>query len=109
MPYAGQLQQEFADAGVQIIALNAKERGRGDPRAYVESLGFPTVAIADADAIAARYGVEYIPGLMVVDGDGMLVYQRGCTVARAGCLRRVLTGPRSRPCSGPRLAIRLLP
>ena len=58
-----------------LLALH----GRGDPRAYVESLGFPTVAIANADDIAARYGVEFIPGLMVVDGQGVLIYQRGWT------------------------------
>ena len=69
---------------MQIITFNAKERGRGDPVAYIESLGFPTLSIANADPIADRYGVQYIPGLMVVDGEGTVVYRRGWTDLPAG-------------------------
>lgn len=84
MPYAGDIQRDYAEHGVQIITFNAKERGRGDPAAYIKNLGFPTVSIAAADAIAADYGVDYIPGLMVVDGKGDFVYQRGWTELPAG-------------------------
>ncbi len=84
MPYTREIQKDYADRGVQIITFNAKERGRGDPRAYIESLDFPMVAVADADTIAAAYGVEYIPGLMVVDGQGAVVYRRGWTELPAG-------------------------
>ena len=84
MPYAEQIQTEYAAEGVQIVALNAKERGKGDPRAYVGQLGFPLIAVADADAIAEAYGVEFIPGLMVVSGDGVIAYRRGWTDLPAG-------------------------
>ena len=50
MPYAGQIQSDYVDQGVQIVTFNAKERGRGDPKAYVQELSFPLVAIGDADA-----------------------------------------------------------
>ena len=84
MPYAGQIQAEYADKGVQIITFNAKERGEGDPKAYVSSLQFPLVAIADADSIAEDYDVKFIPGLMVVNGEGMITYRRGWTDLPAG-------------------------
>ncbi|MEO0436555.1 MAG: TlpA disulfide reductase family protein [Pseudomonadota bacterium] len=84
MPYTQDIQQDYTAEGVQILTFNAKERGRGDPRAYIESLGFPMVPVADADEIASLYGVEYIPGLMVVDGTGQIVYQRGWTDLPAG-------------------------
>lgn len=84
MPYAKQLQQEFAEQGVQIVTLNAKERGRGDPAAYVRGLDMPMVAIAAADEIAEQYGVAFIPGLMVVDGTGTVVYRRRSTNLPAG-------------------------
>ena len=84
MPYTEGIQQDYNDEGVQILTFNAKERGRGDPRAYIESLGFPMVPVADADEIASLYGVEFIPGLMVVDGSGQIVYQRGWTDLPAG-------------------------
>jgi len=84
MPYAKAIQADFAEAGVQILTFNAKERGKGDPLKYAESLDFPMVAIADADAIAERYTVKFIPGLMVVDGSGKIVYRRGWTELPAG-------------------------
>ena len=84
MPYAEQIQADYVDSNVQIITFNAKERGRGDPKAYVESLDFPMLAIAEADQIAEDYGVKFIPGLMVVDGSGEVVYRRGWTDLPAG-------------------------
>lgn len=84
MPYAGQIQAEFAEYDVQIITFNAKERGEGDPKAYVDSLQFPLTAIADADSIAESYDVKFIPGLMVVNGEGMVTYRRGWTDLPAG-------------------------
>ncbi|MEH6586263.1 MAG: TlpA disulfide reductase family protein [Halioglobus sp.] len=84
MPYAGQIQAEFAEHDVQIITFNAKERGEGDPKAYVDSLQFPLTAIADADSIAESYDVKFIPGLMVVNGEGMVTYRRGWTDLPAG-------------------------
>jgi thiol-disulfide isomerase/thioredoxin len=84
MPYAGQIQADYEEYGVQIVTFNTKERGKGDPLAYVQSLGFPLVAVADADEIAASYGVEFIPGLMVVDGNGDFRYLRGWTDLPAG-------------------------
>lgn len=84
MPYSKRIQADYAAEGVQIITFNAKERGHGDPLAYVNSLDFPMLAIADADAIAESYTVEFIPGLMVVNGEGKIVYRRGWTDLPAG-------------------------
>ena len=84
MPYAGQIQAEYAEQGVQILIFNAKERGEGDPKAYANSLQFPLIAIADADKIAENYDVKFIPGLMVVDGEGMITFRRGWTDLPAG-------------------------
>ena len=84
MPFAKGIQADYGDSGVKIVTFNAKERGAGDPKAYVESLGFPMVAIADADDIAEAYGIKFIPGLLVVDGDGVIAYRRGWTDLPAG-------------------------
>ncbi len=84
MPFAAGIHADYGDRGVKIVTFNAKERGAGDPKAYVQSLGFPMVAVADADAIAEDYDVKFIPGLMVVDGNGMVAYRRGWTDLPAG-------------------------
>lgn len=84
MPRAAEIQAEYAEAGVQIVSLNHKERGYGDAAAYAKSLGFPMVAIADADAIGDAWGIDFIPGLLVVNGDGEVVYRRRSTNMPAG-------------------------
>ena len=84
MPFAKTIQADYADQGVKIVTFNAKERGAGDPKAYVQSLGFPMVAIAEADGIAEDYDVKFIPGLMVVDANGIVTYRRGWTDLPAG-------------------------
>jgi thiol-disulfide isomerase/thioredoxin len=84
MPYLEAIEKDYAEHGVKIVTINAKEDGRGDPRAYVEALGFRPIAVADGDAIAKAYGVEYIPGLMLVGGDGVVAYRRPWTDLPAG-------------------------
>jgi thiol-disulfide isomerase/thioredoxin len=84
MPYLRKIEADYAAQGVKIVAINAKERGAGDPKAYVAGLGFTPIAVAAGDAIAAAYGVEYIPGLFIVDGKGMVAYRRPWTDLPAG-------------------------
>lgn len=84
MPYVKQIQADYEKHGIKIISFNALERGMGDPKAYVEDLDFPFVAIADADGIAESYSVRYIPGLLISDGEGMIVYRRKSTDLPAG-------------------------
>jgi thiol-disulfide isomerase/thioredoxin len=84
MPYLKDIQADYAAAGVKIVAINAKEDGEGDPKAYVQGLGFSPIAIANGDAIARDYAVEYIPGLIIVDGAGTVAYRRPWSDLPAG-------------------------
>jgi len=84
MPYLKGIATDYAAHGVKVVAINAKEDGRGDPRAYVRGLGFSPIAVANGDSIAAAYGVQYIPGLMIVDGKGTVAYRRPWTDLPAG-------------------------
>ena len=79
MPYLEDIQNDYSAEGVQIVAINAKERGVGDPVAYLDSLGFPVLGILEGDEIAETYGIQYIPGLMIVDGRGVVSYRRAST------------------------------
>jgi hypothetical protein len=79
MPYLESIQSDYAADGVRIVAINSLERGVGDPVAYLKGLGFPVVGILDGDAIATAYDVQFIPGLMVVDGSGVVSYRRAST------------------------------
>ena len=84
MPYLKQIQADYAADGVKVVTINAKEDGRGDPHAYVNGLGFTPIAVADGDEIAQAYGIKYIPGLLIVDGKGMVAYRRPWTDLPAG-------------------------
>ncbi len=79
MPYLGEIQKDFGADKINILAINAKERGEGDPKAYVEELGYPVIGVADGDAIAESYSVRFIPGLMIVDGKGNIAWKRAST------------------------------
>jgi thiol-disulfide isomerase/thioredoxin len=87
MPYLKDIAADYAQHDVKVVAINAKEDGRaggGDPGAYVRQLGFSPIAVANGDSIAAAYGVQYIPGLLIVDGKGTVAYRRPWTDLPAG-------------------------
>jgi thiol-disulfide isomerase/thioredoxin len=84
MPYLKNIQADYARHGVKVVVINAKEDGRGDPAAYVQGLGFTPIAIAEGDEIAKAYGIQYIPGLLIVDGKGAVAYRRPWTDLPAG-------------------------
>jgi thiol-disulfide isomerase/thioredoxin len=79
MPYLGQIQEDYGEDKINILAINAMERNAGDPAAYVEMLGFPVIGVAEGDGIAEKYLVKFIPGLMIVDGDDNIAWKRAST------------------------------
>jgi thiol-disulfide isomerase/thioredoxin len=78
MPYLKRIHEDYGSEHILIVAVNAKDKD-GDKDAYVDALGFPVVAIRDGDEIAVENGVRFIPGLMVVDGNGTVSYRRRST------------------------------
>ena len=86
MPYLKNIEADYAKQGVKVIAIDVKEDGRGDPRAYVKGLGFTPVAIVESDGneIMKAYGIRYIPGLLIVDGKGDVAYRRPWSDLPAG-------------------------
>ena len=79
MAYLEDIQTDYAADDVKIVAINAKERGIGDPVAYLNSLDFPILGVLEGDEIAGAYDIQFIPGLMVVDGNGVVSYRRAST------------------------------
>jgi thiol-disulfide isomerase/thioredoxin len=86
MPYLKNIAADYAQHGVKVVAIDVKEDGHADPKAYVAALGFSPVAIAstDGDRIIQAYGIRYIPGLFIVDGQGQVTYKRPWTDLPAG-------------------------
>lgn len=84
MPRLSEISADYRQHGLEIIAINAKERGHGDPAVYVEEAGYDFWTVADGDELADRFDVKYLPGLFVVSGDGEIAYRRGWTELPAG-------------------------
>jgi cytochrome c biogenesis protein CcmG/thiol:disulfide interchange protein DsbE len=84
MPNLGNIQKDYGEEKINVIVINAKERGHGDPAAYVDKLDFKVIGVAEGDAIADAYSVRFIPGLMIVDSNGILAWERASTELPAG-------------------------
>ena len=84
MPYLGEIQRDYGAGKINVLAIDVFEDGEIDPAAYVEALGFPIIAVANGDAIAEAYSVRGTPGLMIVDGQGNIVWKRASTDLPAG-------------------------
>ena len=77
MPYLVQIEQDYGTHGVTVLALNFKEDA--DPLAHLEERGLDLRVFLDADSVAEAWGIRFSPGLLVVDGNGVVVYQRRST------------------------------
>jgi thiol-disulfide isomerase/thioredoxin len=82
MPYLKQIQADYREAGVRVYAINFKDDG--DPVEHMAELGYPFVVLPLGDLVADDYSVWGAPGLIVVDGDGVVAYRRGDTRAPPG-------------------------
>ena len=79
MPYMEQIQKDYGGEKINVILINHKERGAGDPAAYIESLSFPLTTVLNGDAIGDAYTVDFIPGLMIAGADGRIAWKREST------------------------------
>src|SRR6516162_4466122 len=59
MPYLKNIQADYAKQGVKVVVINAKEDRRGDPAAYVQSLGFAPIAVGNGDDVDKPYDIQY--------------------------------------------------
>lgn len=84
MPYLAKIQQDYGNDRINVVLINHKERGIGDPVAYLDTLEFPNIAILEGDSIGDAYAIDFIPGLLIIDADGMVAWRRQSTDLPAG-------------------------
>ena len=61
MPYVADIQKDYGSDKINVVLINHKERGAGDPVAYAKALDFPAVAIMEGDTIGDAYKIDFIP------------------------------------------------
>ncbi|HMB72331.1 MAG TPA: TlpA disulfide reductase family protein [Gammaproteobacteria bacterium] len=84
MPKLEQIEADYRSRGVQVVAINAKEDGSGNPAQYIADLQFPMTAVRSGNGIARAWNVEFIPGVFVVDSNGVVAFRRPWTDLPAG-------------------------
>ncbi len=84
MPFLEQIQKDYGEESINVVMINHKERGAGDPAAYIKSLDFSVIAVLEGDPIGDAYTVDFIPGLMIADADGRIAWKRVSTDLPAG-------------------------
>ncbi|MDE0108211.1 MAG: TlpA disulfide reductase family protein [Bryobacterales bacterium] len=91
MPALQQVQEEFKERQVEIVAVNLGE-DPGTVRGFVERHQYTFRVVADEDrAIGSRFGVAAIPAQVVVDANGLLAWvQVGYDSGKEGELRQLL-------------------
>ena len=82
-PHLEQIKNDYGDQ-IEIVMINHKERGEGDPVAHYKSLNFPKRGVLDGDSIGDAYIVDFIPGLMIADAEGRMAWKRESTDLPAG-------------------------
>ena len=74
MPHLERFRRNNADRDIEFYALNIWEDS--DPKAYVAKMDFNFRLILDADNVAKRYGIKGTPGVLLVNQDNEVVYER---------------------------------
>ena len=90
-----QLHSEFADAGVQFVAVSIGEP-EDTVREFVDRRPFPYPVLVDPhDEVSVKLGIYGLPTVMVVDERGEVAYLR-TGISPEGVLRELLEGLSSR-------------
>lgn len=82
MPYLQQLKKDYASYGVEVYAIDFKDDG--DPAEHMREGGYDFVVLPTGDLVADDYDVWSAPGLLIVDGQGVIRYRRGVTKSPPG-------------------------
>jgi peroxiredoxin len=91
MPQLDALRRELPRADFEVLGINV-DAETADGRAVLDKLGVSYPVAADAGgAAAARFGVEAVPAVFVIDRSGVVRHvARGKTVEEVGELRTLL-------------------
>jgi thiol-disulfide isomerase/thioredoxin len=82
MPFLQQIQEDYAESGVKIYAINFHDDS--NPVEYMNELGWDFMVFPLGDLVADDYGVVSSPGVLVVDEAGVVTYRRKRTRAPPG-------------------------
>jgi cytochrome c biogenesis protein CcmG/thiol:disulfide interchange protein DsbE len=77
MPHLKDIQDEYGRDKIRIVAVNMKETD--ETSAINIGNSYRLMTILNGDDIGKDYGVKFLPGLFVVNDDGVVVFRRAWT------------------------------
>jgi thiol-disulfide isomerase/thioredoxin len=93
-PIVEAIARQWRDRGVTVLGVDTDAPGQGDPRAFAAQYGLSYPIVRDAlGETMHKYGVEYLPTLVVISRTGRVIGSRtGETAATEleGLLRQAL-------------------
>jgi len=75
MPALGRLQSELGGRGLQVVSINVEGEAE-KAREVGAALGGKVLVLIDDGSVAARYGVQLLPHLVLIDRQGRVVTVR---------------------------------
>ncbi len=72
MPHLQSILDQYPDAGIRVLALSIKDDG--DPAEYLQERGFEFNLISEADDIAKSYMMVGVPGVILIDDRGKVLF-----------------------------------
>lgn len=73
IPALERIHQEFKERGVVVLGVNVNDDQ--NPAQSMQDLGATYMGLVGGDDVAREYGVEGLPTILVIDGDGQIVYR----------------------------------
>ncbi len=73
IPVLERIHQEYKERGVKVVGVNVHDNQ--DPAASMLDLGATYPALVGGEEVAKAYGAESLPTIVVIDGDGNIVYR----------------------------------
>ena len=74
MPHLQSIRLEYGDE-VRVLAVHFRDDD-GDPVAYMENAGYDFTVLPDGDEVAKLNGAWGTPGLLIIDGDMLIRFDR---------------------------------
>ena len=73
MPGLQKLKDFYADEPFRVLAVDSWDQG--DPQAYMRRAGLHFDLVVDGDRVAEDWGVHYIPTMLVIHGNGQVLFR----------------------------------
>jgi thiol-disulfide isomerase/thioredoxin len=74
MPILQRLDQKYRERGLHVLTVDVKEEGAMTLATHFHEKGYMWPLLLDGDRVARSFGVETLPALFLIDGEGKIIH-----------------------------------